>query len=215
MAFENLSEQIKESFSGIKSQITESESFNRVSEAYNNLPSRQQKLIIILGSLITLILLLNIPIQAFIKSNQQLQTYKEQKQIVERLKVTEKAKSQTDFEPQQFTKVTLQRELLNQMRTFQVSDEQFQISSTPPDLLGIPKQAVTQGYKLNLANLNVRQISRVSSLIENFSDSILITGFRSAASPEDPHYFNTEFKLLNYSTPQSETESSPSSLRGR
>lgn len=215
MAFENLSEQIKESLSGLKSQITESEYFNRLSEAYNNLPSRQQKLIIGLGTIITLVLLLNIPFQAFIKSNEQLQTYKAQKEIIEKLQLAEKSKAQSDFDPQKFDRLRLQSELSTQMRSFQISEEQLLIAATSPDLLGVPKKAITSGFKLSLTNLNVRQISRVSSLLENFSDSVLVTGFNSSVSKEDPHYFNTEFKLLNFSTPSDDSETSDSSFRGR
>lgn len=215
MAFENLSEQIKESLNGIKSRVTESESFNRLNEAYNNLPTRQQKLLIVLGSLIAAILLINIPLQSFLVSQQELQNYKEQKQLVQRLTQAAQLKSQNDFQPERFDLSRLQGDLLARMKSYQVSEEQFKAMPTSADLLGVPKKAITSGYSLVLTNLNVRQISRIANMLENYSDSILVTGFKSTASPTNDHYFNTEFKLLNFSVPEEEGEAPRPSFRGR
>lgn len=215
MAFENLSEQIKESLNGLKSRVTESESFNRLNEAYNNLPSRQQKLLIVLGSLITLVLLINIPLQSFLVSQQELQNYKEQKQLVQRLNQAAQLKSQNDFQSERFDLSRLQGDLLARMKSYQVTEDQFKAMPASADLSGVPKKAITSGYSLVLTNLNVRQISRIASMLENYSDSILVTGFKSTASPNDDHYFNTEFKLLNFSVPEDEGDSSQPSFRGR
>lgn len=217
MAFENLSEQIKESLTGIKSRITESESYNRLLEAYNNLPSRQQRLLILVGSLLGVLILLNIPLQSFLVSQEELQKYKEQKDLVQRLNFAAQLKSQADFQPERFDMGRLQGDLLGRMKSFQVTEDQFKLSPTTADSFGIPKQAVTSGYNVSLTNLNVRQISRIAGLLENYSDSILVTGFKSTASSEDPHYFNTEFKLLNFSVPEDESDvpTANPSFRGR
>ncbi len=216
MAFENLSEQIKESLTGIKSRITESETYNRLAEAYNNLPSRQQKLIIIASACIGVIVLINIPLQSFLISQQELSKYQDQKELVQRLNQAVQLKNQIDFQPERFDLNRLQDDLLNRMKAFQVIDEQFKLSPTSADYVGIPKQAITSGYNLSLTNLNVRQIARISNLIENYSDSILVTGFKSSVSANDPHYFNTEFKLTNFSVPEDESEEpSRPSFRGR
>ncbi len=216
MAFENLSEQIKESLQSLKSRVTESETFNRFQESYNNLPSRQQKLILVMSGIVAFTLLINIPIQTFLTSNESLVTYKNQKQIVQKLHQAVRLNSQSDFQPQKYSLMQLQGDLTNRMKTAQVSDTQIKMSSTTPDITGIPKKVQTAGYILELTNLNVRQISKVANMLENFSDSVLVTGFKSTASEQDPHYFNTEFTLLNFSI---ETDDAPPGLnapfRGR
>ncbi len=199
MAFENLSEQIKESLQSLKSRITETESFNRLEESYNNLPPRQQKLILVLGSFIVLVLLINIPIQSFLLSKENLTTYKDQKQIVQRLNQAVRLNNQSDFKPQSYSLSQLQGDLLNRMTAFQVTDSQFKIDMGTPDITGIPKKVQTAGFSLKLTNLNVRQISKIANMLENFSDSILVTGFKTTASEQDPHYFNTDIELLNFS----------------
>lgn len=223
MAFENLSEQIKESFIGLKSRVTESETYNRLHEGYNNLPARQQRLVVLLSAIIVVVILINIPLQSFITSQTELQTYKEQKDLVQRLHMAQQLNNQVDFQPENFPISRLESDLLSRMSAFQVTKDQFRISSDTPDLLGVPKQAITNGYNLNFTNLNVRQISRIASLLENFSDSILVTGFKSKATQADPHYFDTEFRILNFSVPEDESSGGPSfegssgrpSFRGR
>lgn len=215
MAFENLTEQIKESLVGLKSRITESESFNRLNEAYNNLPARDQKIILIVGIIVTAALLINIPLQSFLTSQEDLGRYKEQKQLIQRLRMAEQLKNQNDFQPERFELSRLERDLSERMKAFQVVQEQIQLSPSSAKAPGIPPKAVTLGYNLNLKNLNVRQISRVASLLENYSDSILVTGFKSKASQEDPHYFDTVFEILNFTTPEDEMDTPNPSFRGR
>lgn len=216
MAFENLSEQLKESLQSIKSRVTESETFNRFQESYNNLPSRQQKLILLLSGLVIFVLLINIPIQSFLTSNESLTTYKDQKQIIQKLNQAVRLNSQSDFQPRKYSLMQLQGDLTNRMQSAQINDSQIKVSSAMPDLTGIPKKVQTAGFVLELTNLNVRQISKVANMLENFSDSVLVTGFKSTASEQDPHYFNTEFTLLNFSI---ETDEPPPGLnapfRGR
>lgn len=217
MAFENLSEQIKESLISLKARITESESFNRLSEAYQNLPPRDQKLITIAGAVIGAAILINIPLQSFLVSQEELTKYNEQKQVVQRLNMVEQLKNQNDFQPERFEMSRLERDLLERMKAFQVVDEQFRISPSSAKAMGVPPKAVSSGFTIFLTNLNVRQISRVASLLENYSDSILLTGFRSKASAENDHYFNTEFEILNFSAPEDEGAATPGrpSFRGR
>jgi hypothetical protein len=211
MAFENLSEQIKESFIGLKSRVTESETYNRFLEGYNNLPARQQRLAILLSALIIIAVLINIPLQSFLTSQSELQTYKDQKDLVQKLNIAQQLNNQVDFQPEAFTMARLEGDLFSRIGTLQVTRDQFRISSDTPDLLGVPKKAITSGYILNFTNLNVRQISKIANILENYSDSILVTGFKSKATQSNPHYFDTEFRLLNFSVPEEE-EASPSSL---
>lgn len=198
MAFENLSEQLKESIQTLKSRITESESYNQLEEAYNNLPPRTQKLVLILTAIVISALLINIPFQSFLVSNENLSTYKEQKTIIQNLNQAVRLNSQADFQPQVFDLAELQRELSNRMTTLQINESQIKLSPTSPDLTGIPKKVQTAGFSLFLSNLNVRQISKVANMLENFNDSILLTGFKTNASKQNPHYFDTEFILLNF-----------------
>lgn len=216
MAFENLSEQIKESLINLRSRITESESFNRLDEAYNNLTPRQQKMILVLGAFVGAVFLLNIPLQSFLTSQSELTNYKDQKQIIQRLHVAAQLKSQSDFQPERFDIGRLENDLLSRMGSFQITPTQFKLSPAEPETLGVPRKALTSGFSLNLSNLNVRQISRAASLLENYSDSILVTSLKSTASPDNPHYFNTEFKLLNFYVPEDESSGNPTpSFRGR
>ena len=199
MAFENLSEQISESLQTLKSRVMESESFNRVSEAYQNLPSRQQKLVAGLGLFLAVAVLVNIPLQSYLASHEEMVSYHEQKLVVADLKNTEKLRMQNSFTPEKFAISSLQSELLAKFNSLQITEAQFKIREAAPETFGIPKKAVTLGFQVELQNLNVRQVAKAANIIENLADSILVTSLRTTASSTDPHYFNTEFSILNFS----------------
>lgn len=211
MAFENISDQLKEQLQELKSRITESESFNRLSEWYNNLPSKQQKLLLILTGVVVFLLLINIPIQSFLTSQEELSTYKEQKQVIQRLHIAEQLKSQSDFNPERYSDSRLNGELSGKFKSLQINNDQYSISPTSPHTLGIPKQAQIIGYDVHFENLNVRQLAKVSNIIENLSDSILVTALEAKASRDNPHYFNTDIQVLNYSIEGSSNSNTNSS----
>lgn len=215
MAFENLTEQFKDLFESLRSRITESESFNSLKESYNNLPLKQQKILNLILGLVVLFLLINIPLQSYWTSKSEITTYKTQKDVLQRLHLADQMSKRADFVPRRFSISELESDLISRVTSFQILNTQLKVSPNDSDKTGLPPKVGTEGFSVQFTNLNVRQISKVASLLENYSDSILLTGLKSTPSSQDPHYFNTDFYLINFYLNESDSSPNGESINPR
>jgi hypothetical protein len=82
-----------------------------------------------------------------------------------------------------------------------------QMESLPegdPENTLAPKNVQQQGLKVQVKKLNLRQVIDLGYQLQSLDSSVKMTGLEIAASSEDPHYFDTVFKLISYSLPQPE-----------
>lgn len=93
------------------------------------------------------------------------------------------------------------------------------LSDGDPNSKLAPANVTQQGVKVELKKLNLRQILDLGYRLQNLDGSVKMTGLEIKAAADDPHYFNTIFKLISYSLPEtvekSEKEDSGRSRRNR
>lgn len=216
MAFENISDQLKESFEALKSRVKESEIYNRFREFYYTLPSRQQTLLKIGGVALVTFFAVNIPLQHLRESSYNMNNYSERKDIIRRIKTLDKQKSALSFAPEAFNFSRFSSEAEGRLMSAPVMREQIKIQPTQPVQNLFPAQAQVETFEVNLKKLNVRQLANSLRVLESMNDSLLVTGVRTEADSEDPHYHNVKVYVTNFSVPETQSAApTPSARPGR
>ena len=212
MAFEDLQDSIKESLKSLKTQVIESETGSRLTESYYNLTTSQQRLVILLGLGIFLSILISLPTKPLFSSQEELSFYEERRKLTQKLQNSDQLKNNSKFSLKSFGLFQLKIELESKLRTIGYESDHIKFSEDLVSDFKVAPQAPTKNFSLKLKNSNVRQISKVLRLIENLDDSLLVTQLKTQATPEDPHFFDTEIKITHLSLPQEEItpELSPS-----
>ncbi|MCO5113880.1 MAG: hypothetical protein M9899_06870 [Bdellovibrionaceae bacterium] len=218
MAFENISDQLKESVNTLKSRVTESELYNRFREFYYTLPTRQQTLLKVGAVLVVLFVAVNIPLQRLKESTYNMNHYSERKDIIRRIKTIEKQKASLSFSPEMFNFSRFTSEAEGRLMSVPVTREQIKIQPAQPVQNLFPAQAHVETFEVNLNKLNVRQLAHSMRVLENMNDSLIVTGVRTQADSEDPHYHNVKLYITNFAVPETapvETPPAGRSSRGR
>lgn len=208
MAFEGLQDQLKEAGIQIKSQITESEVYNRLREWYYTLPSRYQN-IVKYGALAALVIvLIYIPWGYLQEASYNMSSYKERKDIIRGLRLAEKQKLSMSFIPYKYDLSGFRSELEGKLLSVPMTKEQIAITeSLPPKGLFPPKTTV-QTYEVSLNKMNVRQLANSLKIMENLNDSLVVTGLTTNSDSSDPHYHNLKVYVTNFALPDDGTSQS-------
>ena len=214
MAFEGFQDSIKEYLESIKVRIIESEAGSRLMESYYNLTASQQRLVVLLGLAVFLFILMSLPIKPFISSQEELSSYKERQELIQKLQSADSLKNSASFSLKSFGLFQLKGHLESKLKSLGYESERIKISASPVSQFEASSKVVTKSFDLDLKNSNVRQLSKVLRLVENIDDSLIVTQLKTKATLKDPHLFDTEIKITHLSLPSDESQDLDASSSG-
>lgn len=209
MAFEGLQDQLKEAGIRIKSQITESEIYNRLRESYYNQTPRSQSLIKWGALVVGVLVLINIPWGYINEANYNMSSYKERKDIIRGLRLAEKQQMSMSFNPYKYELSGLRSELEAKLLSVPMTKEQISITEGQPTKGLFPPKTDVRTFEISLNKMNVRQLANSLRIIENLNDSLVVTGITTDSDKDDGHYHNLRVFVTNFSLPDVAGTDSP------
>ena len=204
---DDIKDRMTEMFNTVKDAIEESSYYNNLREKFEILPAKTQRGLI-LGSLIFfLIILLSIPFSFLSSSRNFVSEFEEHRGLIRALLRTRSLASGPPL-PQGLDSSEMESKAKASLSQAGLLETQIgQMESLPegdPENTLAPKNVQQQGLKVQVKKLNLRQVIDLGYQLQNLDSSVKMTGLEIAASSEDPHYFDTVFKLISYSLPQPE-----------
>ena len=204
---DDLKDKFTEVFGQAKDMVQESSLYNTLHEQYETLPTSAQKAITMgLAALAVLIVLL-IPWSFLSSSSGFVTEFEDNRALIRGLLKTRSLSKGTPL-PKGLSAADMVIRTKGQLRQAglldsQIGDPQPLPEGDPGSRLA-PPNVQQQGLKIQLKQLNLRQIMDIGYQLQTMDPSVKVTGLEIHATSEDPHYFNALFKLISYSLPEPE-----------
>ncbi|MCC7405615.1 MAG: hypothetical protein IT288_14545 [Bdellovibrionales bacterium] len=204
---DDLKDKATESLNRLKETIQESSVYNTLRERYETLPAATQKAVVMGSAGLVVMILLSIPWSFLSSSSDFVSQFEESRDLIRGLLKTRSMAKGTPL-PRGMSA----GEIESRARTMLTSAGllESQIGSTLPLPQGDPQSGLApssvlqQGVRVELKQLNLRQIIDVGYELQNLDPSVKMTGLEIQATAEDPHYFTVAFKLISFSLPEPE-----------
>jgi hypothetical protein len=203
---EELKERISEAWQNLIDQLEESSTYNTIKEKYLELSPNVQRIILVGGSLASVVIFLMIPLSYYSSSEVYTQEYEDNRQLLRELLKVQAGKSNAAPLPRGLNSTEFKNKARGSLDKFQLLNEQIgaikDLSSTSP----LAKPPVQQtGITVELKRLNLSQLVDIGYELQKLHQSVKMIGVEIFATPERDDYFNAIFKLVSFSFPQQES----------
>lgn len=219
MNLDDIKDNLKSQVGQIWSRVEDSSTYNQMKDRFENLSPLQQKLTLVGAGALVALFLVSIPYSYFSSSSEYITTFEEKRGLIrELLKVAREVSEVPDI-PTPPPGEVLHSDIERQLKTANLLPEQIKgIQVIPAQTSLIPKSLLEAGLQINLAKLNIKQIIDIGYGIQRISQSLKMNDIHLSANPEDPKYFDVEFKVVTLAVPQAHIEppeptSGPGSIR--
>lgn len=199
-------EQIKEQFLARWEQFQDSETYLQLKEKYDNLSPLGQKSLIALSVFFVFLFIFVTPYSWYATSEEYVLSFEDNKNLITNLlDVSQEAKkipqhtqklSSSDLK-NRMDKI-LQDKWIPKEQIERIAESQFK---NPQGSNLIPHGIDQNGVELNIKKLTLKQIVDLGYEFERISPMVKTLSLEMKASPENPHYYNTEFKISSFSVP--------------
>lgn len=203
MNLDDLKDQSKESFDNLRRKVQDSSAYIIAKERYDVLPQSTQKILIIVGSIVLLLVLLMIPISFLGSSSDQMADFDETKSLTRELLKTQRELQQAPKIPPGLPAAALQARVNSTLNQARLLPEQIlSVEVTQPKIASmIPSGITSEGVLVKLAQLNLRQIVDIGHSLMSISQSIKLTQMNVNASTDDDHYYDVDYELTSFRAP--------------
>lgn len=197
-------DQFKDIFSARWDQIQETDTYISLREKYDNLPLAGQKFVIFSAFALSFLIIFSIPYGWFSTSQNSVVEFEDTKETISNLlDVSQGIKnippqglglSSADLKTR--TDKILSEKGLSKEQITSVNETQF---TNPQGSDLIPPQISATGVESNLKKLTLKQIVDIGYEFEKISPLVKILNLEMKATPEDPHYYNVQFRVSSFS----------------
>ena len=208
MNFDDLKDQLQDSWERFKNRIQEDPSFNSIKERYETLPSSAQKAIVWSLSALLLLILFYIPYGYFETARENEEKYNSYKSTIRELLKVGKADKSNAQSTKRGDLEGVKMRITGSLQNFNLTEEQITPVELGPKLENsLAKDPVQEEtFAIRLKKLNLDQVLQIGSdLHRKFSD-LKMTGLTVNADKEKAGYFDIEFRLSKYYLAESETK---------
>ncbi len=204
-ALEDLKEQIGSELKNQWEKFQDSSLFIQTKERYENLTPVMQKVTLGGIAVVLLYLVLSIPLSYFSTSRESVTAFEDKRQLIrDLLKVSREAQEVPDL-PVPPDLATLRTQIDAQLQAARLIPEQIKGTENANDPVHLIPGNLNQGaLKVNLAQLNLRQIIDVGHALQSISPSVKMTDMKIEASLKDARYFDVVYKLVVLAVPTQE-----------
>lgn len=219
-ALQNLKENLSNQFKDLVSKIQESPAFQQLKEKYDDLPSSQQKLVVVLTAGLVVFFVFSIPYDNWSRSSESLTQFESERDLINRLHLIMKESSEgvvyTPAPPVGQIKADLELRLQQfQLVPEQIGTLQVDMSSSASV---IPLARQEGAIKVPLKKLNLRQLVDIVSELQKLHMGVKLVNFKVDSNLSDPRYLDALLDFVVIKIPQINLESesaAPSGSKGR
>lgn len=204
MAFEGLTDQLKERWADLTAKVQESPTFNNLREQFESQPPSTQKAILAGISLFAAAVMLYFPYSYWSQSAILMEQFEENRELIHGLlKTSRSAKAGAPLPPPMDTAAIRGRvdSVLRMNRIVPDQVGEFQDIPQPPVKDIIPAGVVQNGLAFQLKQLNLTQIVKVANDLQNMGNGVKLMGIDVVQSSGQTHYYDMIVKLVHFGLP--------------
>lgn len=208
--FSNLNEQIKILGSKVLLQLQESPTIAQAKDNYENLTPTAQKITIIAGLFLILLLLFFIPLGQLSESQTSLSLFEDKRNLIRDLFKIHRESSTTPeiAVPPSYEGLKSSVESIIS-RAELLPEQNLGLSEGAVEGRLIPANLVSNVLLVKLAKLNLKQIVDIGSAIVALSDSVKMKDLLISANHQDTRYYDVTYKLYALKVPAPNIEPPP------
>lgn len=211
MALKDITDQLSQQFAELAQKIQDSPAFQSLKEKYDDLPSQQQKLVLLLTGGLLIFFVFSIPYDNYSQSDESVVVFENQRQLIKNLiDVAKETSSGAQFFPSP---------PIGQIKTdMEIRLQQFQLL---PEQLGplqadisssaglIPSNRQEGSIKISLKKLNLRQLVDITAELQKVNLNARLGSFKIDSHLADPRYLDAFLDFIVIKVPQVEVEQEP------
>lgn len=199
---EDLKERLIGVGSQLKDRIQESSIYNKIRDRYENLSPLQQKGVLILTCLFALFLLMYWPLATLSNSHDSILDFQAKRDLIRELLKVSKEASEVPALPQPPPMDQIQSQLEGFIRDANLLPNQNRGVSRISNSSKLIPESRSQGtLKVELSQLNLRQIINLTTQMQGFGPSVKMNSLMIVANNELPEYFDLAVTLTALKIP--------------
>lgn len=203
MAFEGLTEQLKNTFTNIKDKIAESSLAQKAQEKYQNLNPSQQRLVFLVGIVIFGALVVYFPMEHYLGSSQFNSEFEDKRALTKSLIKSHREVNHLPDLPAPQSSDNVKAIIDTQLKEMNLVPEQIKyINITAGNSKIIPLNKIQYGIEVSVNKLNLKQITNLGSKLQAIHPSLKLKDLILTANKEDGRYQDGTFKLVALNIPK-------------
>lgn len=201
---------IKESLNQVKDRVLESPAYNSVREKFIQLPSKTQKIILIVSAVLITLILFSIPYSTYRSSLSYDAEYEEKRAVIKKLlaiSAMPTTSSVSSFNSADRLKTTASQKLMS-LRLGDVAPR-FNVTVAPKGSYA-KKPIQETALEVEIKSLNLKQAIQAGHSIQSIMPLGKLTAMKLSQSLELPNYLDARFTLSYFEAPKAEASSTDS-----
>lgn len=204
MALEELREQLSQNLKDFGAKIQDSPIFQSLKEKFDDLPSNQQKIIVVLLVVIVSFFVFSFPYENWSTSSNAIVEFEDRRQLIrDLLKVTKETSEIPAFSPApELGQIKTDIEM--RLQQFQLVSEQIAGVNVemPSNSALIPQDRQEGGIKVFLKKLNLRQVVDITAQIQTMQNAVKLKNLSLDSNIQDPRYLDAVLDFSVIKIPQ-------------
>ncbi len=213
MDFSSLRDQLKDQLKEIWDRIQESSLYIELREKFELLPSRMQKLIIVIGALITALFLFSFPYGNLSESWLYEEQFEENRSLIRELLRASSTLKETSPLPNSASAAMIESRVRQVLEELRLTPEQIgNIQVVPNAKTKLANAAVQQeAISVQVRSLNLRQVTELSHRLQSLGAGIQPVSFQMQRSSGQTHYYDVIFRIFQFALNIGSDEAQPPS----
>lgn len=209
-ALDNIKEQFKNLGSRISQLVQDSPAFAQARDRYENMNPPAQKMTLMIGMALVLLLLFFIPLSNLTTSQTSLSIFEERRNLIRELFKTYRDSSATPDVVIPPTLEGLKSAAQSIIANAELLPEQnIGLSEGAVEGRLIPSSLISNVLEVRLAKLNLKQIVDIGASLVGISNSVKMKDLLINAHREDTRYYDVTYKLYSLKVPSPNFEPAP------
>lgn len=204
MAFEDLSENLKNQIQQLGERITNSALYSSVREHYENLGAFQQKIAKVFVFSIVLTSIVLIPTEYFLASIDHESEFEIQRKLIKDIIRSERELTALPDLPRPLPAESVKSNVESQLKEMNFLPEQIkQVSiNYQPTSTIIPSNKLQYGIDVTINKINVKQLTNLGSKLQIIHPAVKLKDLIITLNREDARYLNADIKLVALNIPE-------------
>lgn len=205
MAFEGLSDRLKEQWAELASKIQENSAFNSMRERFESQTPTVQKAIIAGATGLAVLFILSFPLGYLSSSNDNMLQFEENRHLIQGLLRASRISKEASPLPPPMDSGMLRSQVERVLREKQLVPEQMgeiaPLPGTPASKDLVPAAVVQTGIAAQIKQLTLNQIVDISNTFQNQGPGTKLIGFDIVQTGGQSHYYDLILRVVNFGLP--------------
>jgi hypothetical protein len=203
-ALDDLKEQLTQRAKDLAAKIQDSPAFQSLKEKFDDLPSNQQKIVIVLLVAVVGFFIFSFPFENWMTSSTSIAEFEGRRDLLrDLLKVTKETSEMPSFPPApELGQIKTDIEM--RLQQFQLVPEQMAGVNVemPSNSNLIPTGRQEGGVKVLLRKLNLRQVVDITAQLQGMQPSVKLKNMSLDSNVQDPRYLDATLDFVVIKIPQ-------------